>query len=332
MSYSARVLADSVSPDGVRLTTLEITFPRFILAEMNTHRMLSRNSASSRAIPTEKLIERVRNDPFVPETFNKRVKGMGVGDPLDRANMKLSRKHWVDASQEACRHAQALVQFGVDKSRANRLLEPFMWHTAIISATEWENFFALRDHPAAQPEMQIIANLMREAMELSDPQQLEYGWWHLPLLTDEELKAVCSMREAGSSGPLFDRGIEMWKMVSASRCARVSFDKHTDTEPIENTIARAEKLMNSVPAHLSPFEHVATPLTPELWAVEGGSNEFFNAFVGNFRGWLQMRKEIAHEDNALRMIEAAAKATPVHTDDSRAFLEHAKSRIAQIQK
>ena len=290
-SYSARVLADSLSPDDVRLTTLEVTFPRFILAEINTHRMLSRNSASSRAIPTEKLIDRVRNAPFIPETFNKRVKGMSVGRALFDDEATQARIHWIAASEEAARYAERLMSLDVDKSRANRLLEPFLWHTAIISATEWDNFFALRDHPAAQPEMQIIARMMREVIEMSHPNLLDYGEWHLPLVYESDRRVL---------------EIEALKMVSASRCARVSFDKHTDDEPLAATIDRAQRLRES--GHFSPFEHVARPVddhgaaggVPDygMWNVE------WTDFVGNFRGWVQMRKEIPHEDNFARLINS----------------------------
>lgn len=276
--FSTRILADSVNPDGVRLTTFEATFPRFILAEVNTHRMLSRNSASSRAIPTEKQIERVREHPFVPLTFNERVKGMGVGEVHE--DQERCRMIWLSARNRAVEAADGLNQIGVDKSRVNRLLEPFMWHTAIISATEWDNFFGLRDHEAAQPEFRMIAGMMREAMAASEPMQFAtIDAWHLPLVTEWERENILSW--------------EKLKLMSASRCARVSFDKHTESEEIEATLERARRLMTSVPAHLSPFEHVARP------------SDASPLFCGNFRGWIQMRKEIANESNALKMIEEA---------------------------
>jgi hypothetical protein len=315
MSYASKIWADSLSPDGNRLTTFEVTFPRFVLAEFNTHRMLSRNSASSRAIPTEKLIERVKKDPFMPETFNQRVKGMGVGEALDDKDMKTAQMIWRFASDDAVAAAERLLRLNVDKSRANRLLEPFLWHTAIVSATEWDNFFALRDHPAAQPEIQIIAHMMREQMESSEPFQVQYGEWHLPLLSSEEYsEALCECAQT--------HYWEDWKNISASRCARVSFDKHLDEEPRENTLARADKLFRSVPAHLSPAEHVARPFTEVEYAIMRSrqSEEERRArnvgeepvgldemeFVGNFRGWVQYRKEIPNEARADLMIAATA--------------------------
>ncbi len=273
MSYQATILADSVSPEGVRLTTLWVTFPRFILSELNTHRMLSRNSNSSRAIPPERHLSSVMTDPFVP-SFNSRVKGMGVGDPLDEDDERLAISVWLDARDHAVRSARNLLTLDVDKSRVNRLLEPFLWHSAVVSATEWDNFFALRDHPAAQPEFQILARMMREAMEASDPLGIGYGEWHLPGTRDFPMM---------DSAPDWN----FWKHVSAGRLARwTSYDLCTD-DPPDTAAERAEKLIASF--HLSPTEHQATPFKSLSMGGE---------FCGNLRGWKQFRKEIPNEHNA----------------------------------
>jgi len=285
IDYNVKILADSISPDGVRLTTLQCRYPRFIHSEMLRHRMFSHSVASSRAIPTEKQIERVRTSPFVPETFNKRVKGMGVGDPLDEQEQEKARAAWCIAAEDAARHAEVLNEIGIDKSRANRLLEPFIWVDDIITATEWDNFFALRDHPAAQPEFQLLAVLMRSTLKFNTPREIGYGGWHLPYVADDEFDG---------------ESVEVWKKVSASRCARVSFDTHEQIEPIERSIQRADMLLAS--GHLSPFEHVARPFQPgdPIWmGVDGGST----AFCGNLRGWVQFRKEIPHEDNFGELLE-----------------------------
>lgn len=317
-TYAAKVLADSLSPDGVRLLTIQATFPRFILAEVNTHRMFSRNSASSRAIPTEKQIERVRINPFVPETFNKRVKGMGVGEAFSDEEFDAARTVWLKAADEACAAAEILNEMGLDKSRANRLLEPFLWHTAIISSTEWDNFFGLRDHPAAQPEFQIVARMMRAAIDASVPQRLEYGQWHLPLITEEELTDLCWIRQHQPD----EINGRLWKlkMISAGRCARVSFDTHENWESWEKSIDRATMLAGN--GHFSPFEHVARPIEP--WDIDDDtianvvSNsvrtqevvgfEPDSAFCGNFRGWVQARAEIPHQSrfDLLRLEQEAA--------------------------
>lgn len=285
MSYSVEVLADSISPDGARLITLQTKYPRFIHSEMLRHRVFSHSVASSRAIPPEKLIEQVQDDPFVPETFNKRVKGMGVGDAFSDREQQAARAVWENAAEYAARYAEQLLDIDVDKSRVNRLLEPFMWVTDIISATEWDNFFALRDHSAAQPEFQILAKMMREAIDQSNPSTIDYGQWHLPL---------------DSGFPYEDSDIDWdrWAKICAGRCARVSYDTHEQFEPTERSHDRAEKLIAS--GHLSPFEHCARPVDDHgiageqdygRWAAE------WTDFVGNLRGWVSFRKTITHEDN-----------------------------------
>lgn len=300
MGYSVKTLADSfATTTEVRLTTLEIVLPRFLLAELNTHRMFSRNSASSRAKKPEDVIQQILDDPFVP-TMNKRVKGMGVGDPLSKRDANAALAQWMAARDAAVAAARTLVYLDCDKSRVNRLLEPFMWHTAIVSATEWDNFFGLRDHPAAQPEFQFIASMMKEALNKGTPSELSSKHWHLPLITEEER---ISMR----------LDPERAKMISAGRCARVSYDTHENFETHEASISRAEILMSN--GHWSPFEHVARPWTYNeterraqaidtyiLECQRQGTkphphelNQFI--FEGNFRGWKQMRKEIPHESN-----------------------------------
>lgn len=145
MSISAKVVADSKNEFGNRITTMVVTFPRIILAEFNTHRMFSRNSASSRAIPFEKMVNTIKNNPFVPIAWQKDHKGMQGTEyfPKEWINNNLLEK-WYEARDRAVWQAELLSNVGVTKQIVNRLLEPFMWHTVIVTATEWENFFALR--------------------------------------------------------------------------------------------------------------------------------------------------------------------------------------------
>lgn len=293
--YSARVLADSVSPDDVRLITMEIVYPRFIHSELMTHRMFSRNAASSRAIPPNDTINpdgsvkkgtitMTREDPFVPETFNARVKGMGVGEALDERTQQAARAVWENAANYAASYAEQLAGLGVDKSRVNRLLEPFLWMKTIVSATEWDNFFGLRDHPAAQPEFQILARLMKETIRTSVPQRLDYGMWHLPLVSDEELAELRADHHL----------LTMFKMVSAGRCARVSYDTHENFETRQASYRRAETLMGN--GHFSPFEHVARPMdNREVHGIL--RKESTHYFFANFRGWVQFRSEIPNESD-----------------------------------
>ena len=142
--YKAEILADSLSPQGHRITTMKITFPRFILAEMNTHRVFSRNSASSRAIPFNKMVKMVEENPFIPIAWQKDHKGMQGSKYQNDFENAQSKLNWNLARLQAMSQATQLHENGVTKQLCNRLLEPFMWHTVIVTATEWENFFNLR--------------------------------------------------------------------------------------------------------------------------------------------------------------------------------------------
>lgn len=261
MAYSARVLLDSVGPNGVRLSTLEVTFPRFVLAEFNTHRSFSRNSASSRAVPTTKLIERVERDPAVPLEWGLNKSGMSATDVLSSEAAKAATRAWLDARDDAVAHARRLLDLKVHKQELNRLLEPFLWHTVIVTATEWENFFELRCAPNAQPEIRAAALRMRGAIDASRPRPVGDGEWHTPLLQEDE--AVLD--------------VEVRKQISAARCARVSYLTHEGAREIAKDLELYERLKSD--RHLSPFEHVATP-----------SDD--SRFHANFRGWIQMRSEV----------------------------------------
>lgn len=274
---SAKIIRDSISPEKKRLTTFEVEFPRFILAEFNTHRVLSRNSASSRAIPTEKIIERVQRDPFVPD-FNKRVKGMGVGAALNPEDARDARETWLEAAYRAVKQAEILVELDCDKSRVNRLLEPFMWHTAIVTATEWSNFLALRTDRGAQPEFRLLALLMQECLEVFEPYSLPWGEWHLPYINATEYSEF--------------EDPEIAKKVSVGRCARVSYLTHDGVRDHQADIDLHDRLMTN--GHMSPFEHVARP-------INTGKGDLYSPFLdftnrsGNFLGWHQYRKDIPNE-------------------------------------
>lgn len=261
MAYSARVLLDSISPAGVRLTTLEVTFPRFVLSEFNTHRVYSRNSASSRAVPTSKLLEKIENDPVLPLEWGRNKAGMSANDVLDPADEELAKSVWLSARDAAVEHARRLMELKVHKQELNRILEPFLWHTVIVTSTEWDNFFTLRCAPTAQPEIREAAVRMREALAASTPRPVALGEWHLPLVQDDERTL----------------DIETQKKISAARCARVSYLTHAGTREIEKDLELHDRLKGD--RHLSPFEHVATPAHDA-------------EFHANFRGWIQMRREI----------------------------------------
>jgi thymidylate synthase ThyX len=314
MGFDAKVLADSVSPAGHRLTTLEATFPRFILAEFNTHRVFSRNSASSRAIPVAKQLRRVLDDPYVPIEFGSNKPGMQAGPALTGAARDAAEAEWLAARDDAVRHVLGLITspenvaayddlhacleaakeslkeppaewLNVHKQVANRLLEPFMWHTVIVSATTWSNFFNLRCHPDAQPEIRLIASKMREAVERSVPTRLEPEEWHLPLVGEAEREETVSAEELAK--------------VAIGRCARVSYLTHDGSRDLAADVALYDRLLES--GHMSPMEHVARPMT----AAELAEREW----SGNFQGWVAHRKLIVGEENPLADGAAAPSAS-----------------------
>lgn len=318
MSYAQAILADSITRYGVRVTTHLVTFPRFILAETNTPRVFARNSASSRAKPTEQLIKQVREDPFVPVKFNNRVKGMGIGVELE--DQESARSVWRNAAEAAAHHAEMLVEFNVDKSRANRILEPFLWHTAIFTSTEWANFFGLRcpsdgppdpDFPA-QIEFQTIACMMRDAMRENEPMLLEEDEWHTPLGNFRDLMEV-DFHQYGASD--IEVATDRVLRCCARRIARVSYDRHLDTEPYVVSVDKAGELVTS--GHFSPTEHICRPLmesdvswdenrlriplssVPDLYDSNGawfpGGVDLGDLWCGNLRGWWQYRKNFENE-------------------------------------
>ena len=264
MDGSAKVLADSLSPRGKRLTTLEVTFPRYVLAEFNTHRMFSRNSASSRAIPVSKQLERILSDPFVGDHWGSNQPGMQAGSELEGEAREQAIEAWRAASRAAVRAAEKLATLGVHKQRTNRLLEPFMWHTVIVSATEWSNFFALRAHKDAQPEIRDAACAMRDAMNNSTPVVLAPNEWHTPLILPDE-----------------DFSLEDKIKISVGRCARVSYLTHDGVRDPSKDIELYDRLIEG--GHMSPLEHVARPITDDDFQF------------GNFVGWWQHRQDIPYE-------------------------------------
>lgn len=261
---NATIIADSVSPSGVRLTTTEVTLHRFVLAELNTHRVFSRNSASSRAIPVRKQIDRVVNDPAVPVEFGANQRGMQAGEPLSGEAHDRALDAWLAARDRAVEAVQQLQELEVHKQVTNRLLEPFMWHTVIVTATEWDGFWEQRCSPLAQPEIRVAAEAMRAAYDASTPAEVGMGQWHMPYLRDDD----------------GDLDQETAKQVSAARCARVSYLTHDGRRDIDKDLDLYERLVTARPPHWSPLEHVATP------AEEGVVT------LGNFRGWRQLRHAV----------------------------------------
>ena len=273
-----KILADSIGPNGVRITTFQWTYPRMVHSEVMTHRMLSRNASSSRAIPVKKQIQMVIDNPAIPLAFTKNKAGMQGGDPLDGEALQRAYTAWMDARDAAVCHAQMLADLEVHKQYANRILEPWAHITVVVTATDWDNFFALRCHEMAQPEIHALADASYAAREASVPKVLEEGQWHLPFITDEERQSVALQEFFSEKDILIKR--------SVARCARVSYLNHEGKQPtLEEDLKLYERLVGSAPIHASPAEHQAQ-----------ATNDPQFTFSGNLRGWIQYRKTLANEN------------------------------------
>jgi hypothetical protein len=265
-NISAEVVADSVSPTGDRLTTIVARYPRYIHAELMTHRVFSRNASSSRAIPVRKVLKAIVREPARPVFWGKNQAGMQAAGELQGWRRWVAEKLFMGARYPMVGVVWALNKLGLHKQLANRLLEPWSHITVLITATEWENFFALRLDPAAQPEMQELALQMFVARFGSEPRKLDCGEWHLPFVHEWERTAFTA-REC--------------VQMSVARCARISYLAHDGQEPVaEKDFKLHDDLVGK--GHMSPTEHQGTPI---------GRSEF----VGNFRGWRQYRKTIPGE-------------------------------------
>ncbi len=317
VSISAEVIADSVH-DGSRLTTFELTFPRLILAELNTHRRLSRNSASSRAIPVWKRLVDIIMYPFIPLQFGKNKPGMQSAEQSSQEDSEAAKVNWLvdrdiaviqafvlaggkdqilkdskdnPRAVEVCdKVSQLMIEYpdvvsrmislsaGVHKQHANRALEPYAWHTAIVTGTHWRNLYGLRASVMAQPEIADLAIAMARAHSESVPKVLEHGEWHLPYVFEDDIREVSDKKTLAR--------------ISSARCARVSYLTHDGKRNIEADLRMVDGLQSN--GHVSPFEHPAT------------THDTTGAYHGNFNGnfssqWMQYRKMLENEDDFTKL-------------------------------
>lgn len=269
----ARVIADSINfYTTTRLITLELEYHKFMHPEFLTHRDFSRNSASSRAIPVMTVLNNIESNMAMPIHWGKNKRGMQADEETDAPVIIDGREY---SPQEAWKLAfrrmrpiiEAMAEAGYHKQVTNRLGEPFQMIKTVVSATEWQNFFDLRRHPDAQPEIRELANVMHEAIATSRLTKVHTGW-HLPYITDEIWESECG------------KNIEVAKRISAACCAQVSYRKNDPTA--QKALGIYDRLAAANPPHLSPFEHVALAM-PE------------NKRYANFRSWRQFRWDIENQ-------------------------------------
>ncbi|WP_010518030.1 FAD-dependent thymidylate synthase [Komagataeibacter oboediens] len=271
MTITATSILASVDAAGKRIDTLLLRYPRFIHAEFMTHRQFSRNASSSRAIPVERLIEDVERDAAMPVFWGKNQKGMQAREELQEINRIEATVRWIRACEDAVFNARLMADTRAHKQIVNRILEPFAHINVVVTSTEWDNFFALRDHDDAQPEIRELARAMKIAMMSAPVQFLDLGQWHLPFVSLEE---ICEHQD------LMDPTGNL-RTVSSARCARTSYLTHDGRKStLSEDVALGERLTRSRPFHASPFEQQATPYVP------GFHDETDQR---NFRGWAQNR-------------------------------------------
>jgi thymidylate synthase ThyX len=289
MSITAKIIADSIAPCGKRLTTYELVYPRFIHSELMTHRVFSRNAASSRAIPIEKMNKRILENPAEPVFWAANQKGMQAEVELDEAGKEAARDRWLAACASAVHHSREMAKLGIHKQVANRLTEPFQHMVTLVSATEYANFFALRAHPAAQQEFQVLAKAMLRLFLDNKPTALGPGEWHLPYIrTEDRLEAMTMAGDFTQSLEQKARiGLEIVKKVSVGRCARTSYLNQDGVRALADDVSLHDRLLNDVdkgdPGHFSPFEHIARA-------------EMHDIPSGNFSGFTQYRKTFRNEN------------------------------------
>lgn len=292
----AQVIQDSVSKvTGVRLITLQLEYPRFIHAEFLTHRLLSRNSSSSRAQPSDSVISRLNTDEIVlPVHWGKNKSGMQAEEELSEEYIQKAEKVWRSAAADAVIHQNALSDLKVHKQITNRITEPFQNIATVVSATQWSNFFALRNHSDAQPEIQALAREMKNAIDLSKPVELGHEEWHVPYIN----RVRSPEGVLGYYTPEGDRlALDDAKVISVSCCAQVSYRK------LDMSLSKAtmiyHRLYESKPPHMSPFEHVAEPMSHWEWMTRNTAaktvGDTICLYSGNFMGWVQWRKNFVGE-------------------------------------
>lgn len=308
---TAEIIADSINKQGNRLTSYIVTIPRIVLAEFNTHRMLSRNSASSRAIPFDTMLDKVMSSPFIPIKWQKDHSGMQGSEYLEGEDEEMADKRWLAARDSAVANAKILNKnVGITKQFCNRLLEPFLYHTIIVTASDWENFFALRAHPAAEIHIDNLAHKMLSEYNQSTPKLLNPGEWHIPFgdkMDQEKIGKMVDEKfevQPASLNWHSDRCQDIMVKIATARCARVSYLNYEGKDDYDADIKLHDRLSSM--GHWSPFEHCAKAMNNSEYhrhhLVQGDGDPFnkegkeFFGVSGNFKGFIQYRKTFKGEN------------------------------------
>ncbi|KQP62960.1 FAD-dependent thymidylate synthase [Nocardioides sp. Leaf285] len=314
----AKVIAHSVSPEGVEIVTFEKRHHRWVLSEDNTHATPAKNSASSRARPIAKVIDDIRAHPAVPVVWASEQKGMQGGEAVSAEAQAVARRKWDLHREATIKLGFELRELGVHKSITNRLLEPHSMHTSVWTGTAFENYFAQRCHPDAQPEIRVVAERMRSALADSTPTPVARGEFHLPYIDAEDRdRARHAAARKVATDPVAEavatHGIEQTlARVSAARVARTSYMTQDGVRALDVDLglyARLadERLDSGQPPHWSPLEQIAIPCPENRQAVpllamgpDGKTLSYPTDHlprVGKFTAWLSMRHIVEAQRN-----------------------------------
>ena len=300
MGFEVKIIKHSISELGMPLITAQFKYPRFIHAEFMTHREFSRNASSSRAIPVEKMIDQVLYDPAMPIHWGQNQKGMQADHQLDAGSRMIAEEKWREAARAAADIAGKMSVLGLHKQVANRILEPFQWMHVIATTSNTSNFFGLRRHKDAQPEIKLVADLWHQALEETPAQLLKTGEWHLPYIAEADRQAAFQHLKIGRwqrSEPTDAEVTNILIAMSAARCARVSYLTHEGNLPtVQQDLDLYQRLVGAQPLHASPTEHQATPDIKTKGDFEGYGVRWANEQEhGNLKGWRQFRKMLPGE-------------------------------------
>lgn len=255
---TAKIIKDSISPISKRITTYVLEYPRFIHAEVMTHRVFSRNAASSRAIPIKKMIEDVEKNTAAPIHWGLNQKGMQAYEEADAKTIIHAKIIWYHARDLAIQQAKKLMDLGIHKQVCNRLLEPFVKIRVLLTGTDFDNFFKLRAHKAAQPEIRELAYKMLDLYNTNVPEKKEFGQWHIPF--SEYMPEGADLKTQ--------------LKIATARAARLSYNSFEGDMDIDKDIKLHDSLLAE--GHFSPFEHCAEA----DWVAQR---------FGNFKCWKQYR-------------------------------------------
>lgn len=293
----ARLIKDSKSLTGKRMSTFEFDMPRIILAEANTHRATSKNASSSRAIPLKTAIQNIIDNPFYPVYWGKNQPGMQAKEELQGEDLDRAKMLWGKAIRQNLDVVREFEKLGVHKQISARWLETPQIIKCVTSGTDWDNLLWLRNDEEAQPEYEELAKCIQECFRQSDPELLLVGEWHLPYVETKRVGSV--LHYIDSNGE--ELTLEEAKMISASCCAQVSYRKLNDTK--EKAIEIYNKLFSGRKPHMSPTEHQATPISfansmnlpRDVGSWENGVTHMTrdgDLCSGNLNGWIQLRQTL----------------------------------------